>query len=219
MLASTHDLSMRSNYFAESAYWTHDSGRGTIRNRAGSRMLVVSDDLLVALVNTLNAELGDQSDAVIASMGQDWGERAASRFADEMQQHYGKPLAQLPLSLFAASLAEGFRSFGWGTINIEFDRYAQGLVIVEMHEPMLGSVVRGADAPVEKLVAAFLEGMFSHFAGMRLGCVQTDCRACGAELSRFVLTIPERLDALAGSAANGKSHAMVVAELCRFEAN
>src|SRR5579871_4867504 len=159
MLATMHDLPMRSNYFAESAYWTHESGRGTIRNRTGSRMLVLSDDLLVALVNTLSAELGDQADVVIASMGQDWGERAASRFADEMQQHFGKPLAQLPLSLFAASLAEAFRSYGWGKINVEFERYAQGIVVVEMREPMLGTVVRPTDAPVEKLVAAFLEGM------------------------------------------------------------
>jgi predicted hydrocarbon binding protein len=219
MLATMHDLPMRANYFAEDAYWTHDLGKGTIHNRSGARALAVSDDLLVALANTLTAELGEQARVVIASMGEEWGQRAAARFSDEMEKHYGKPLAQLPLALFEASLAEAFRCYGWGTIDVEFDGYAQGLVIVEMRDPPLGAIVRPAAAPVEALVAAFLEGMFSHFAGVRLGCAQTECRACGADASRFVLTIPERIRAIAGSNTAGKSHKWVVEELCRAEMN
>ncbi len=219
MLALTHDLPLRANFFAEGEYWIHELEKGTIHNRAGARGLVVSDDLLVSLVNTLNAELGDQAGPVMTSMGQFWGERAAIRFSAKMEQCYGKPLAQLPLAMFAASLAEAFRSYGWGTIKIDFDRYAQGLVIVEMRDPMLGSVVRRSDAPVEGLLAAFLEGMFSHFAGVSLGCVQTECCASGAESSRFVLTIPERIRAVAGENVSGKSHDWVVEELCGCNVN
>ncbi len=219
MLALTHDLPLRANFFAEGEYWLHELEKGTIHNRAGARGLVISDDLMVALVNTLSAELGDQARQVIASMGEFWGERAAIRFAAKMEQCYGKPLAQLPLAMFAASLAEAFRSYGWGTIKIDFDRYAQGLVIVEMRDPMLGSVVRRSDAPVEEIAAAFFEGMFSHFAGIRLSCVQTECRGCGANASRFVLTIPERIRAIANANASGKSHDWVVKELCRSELN
>jgi predicted hydrocarbon binding protein len=219
MLASTHDLPLRTNYFAEGAYLAHDLESGTIRNRAGSRMLVLSDDLLVALVNTLAAEMGDQASNVIAALGKQWGRNAAAEFAEEMELHFGKPLQDLPLALFTASLAESFRHHGWGGIEFMLDRFVQGLVVVDMRDPLLGSVVRPAKEPVELLTAAFLAGMFSQFAGVELDCVQTECRACGSNGSKFVLTIPERFAAARASIVTGKSHDSIVRELCCSQVN
>jgi predicted hydrocarbon binding protein len=210
MISSTHDLPLKGNYFAEGSYLTQDLGAGTLSNRAGARMLALSDTFLVTMLNTLEAELGEQAGSVVKDVGRDWGRRAAEQFASEMGDYFGRPLMLQPLAMFAANLTEAFRHHGWGNFCFDFSRYAQGVLVVEVAEPVIGAVVKPAAAPVESLLAAFLAGMFSHFAGQELECVQTDCRARGADRSRFVLTIPERLKAVAG-----KAHADVVAELTK----
>jgi len=198
MISSTHDLPSRGNYFAEGAYLTQDLGAGTLRNRAGARVLALSDTFVITMLNTLQAELGEQAGAVVKDIGRDWGRRAAEQFAGETGDYYGRPLMQQPLAMFAANLTEAFRHHGWGTFRFDFSRYANGVLVVEVREPIVGGVVKPAAAPVDGLLAAFLAGMFSYFAGVDLDCAQTDCRARGAELSRFVLTVPDRLKAVAG---------------------
>src|SRR5262245_16991820 len=210
MISTTHDLPLRGNYFAEGSYLSQDLGAGTMRNRAGARMLALSDSFLIATLNTLQTELGEQAGAVVKGMGREWGRRAAEQFAAEMGDYYGRPVMQLPLAMFAATLTEAFRHHGWGAYRFDFSRYSHGLIAVEVREPVVGGVVKVASAPVEGLLAAFLAGMFSHFAGTELECAQTDCRACGAEQSRFVLTASDRLKDIAG-----KSHEDVVQQLSK----
>src|SRR5262245_44957410 len=118
MISITHDLPPRGNYFAEDSYLSQDLGAGTLRNRAGARMLALADNFLVATLNTLHEELGTQAEPVLKDMGRDWGRRAAEQFAAEMGEFYGRPLMQLPLAMFAANITEAFRHHGWGAFRI-----------------------------------------------------------------------------------------------------
>jgi uncharacterized protein len=213
MISSTHDLPARGNYFAENGYVAQDLKSGTMHNRAGSRMLVLTDDFLVSLHNTLEAELGGRAAPVLKAAARDWGRRAAEQFSAEMEKHYGKSLADLPLGLFAADLSEAFRHHGWGLFRINFNQYAQGVVSIEVQNPLLGATVKPSRRPVEGLLAGFLAGMFSFIAGVELDCVQTDCQACGTGESRFVLTIPQRLSVLDGRTPNGRGHVEVMKEV------
>ena len=213
MISSTHDLPPRGNYFAEADYLTQDLGAGTIHNRAGARMLALEDDFLVEMCNTLERELGDSAADAIKDIGRDWGVRAAEQFAREMESHYGRPLMQLPLAMFTACLTEAFRHHGWGAVGVDFGHYPQGLLAVEVGDPVVGGSVRDAGAPVEGLLAGFLAGMFSHFAGVELDCLQTECQSLGHARSRFLLTVPERLEAAAELRADGRSHEEIVEEL------
>ena len=65
MISSTLDLPPRGNYFAEGSYLSQDLGAGTMKNRAGARMLALSDSFLLATLNTLQAELGSQAESVV----------------------------------------------------------------------------------------------------------------------------------------------------------
>src|SRR5437763_179117 len=124
MISSTHDLPPRGNYFAEGEYLTQDLASGTLRNRAGARMLALTDDFLLATLNTLRAELGEQAGAAVSALGRNWGRHAAEQFAAEMERYHGRPLMKLPLALFTADLTEAFRHHGWGAPAIDFSRYA-----------------------------------------------------------------------------------------------
>lgn len=215
MIASTQDLPLNGNYFAECDYLSQDLKSGTIANRAGARVLALTDDFLIAMHNSLEAQLGEKAVAVLAQFTRDWGRRAAEQFSAEIENHHGKPLTQLPLGLFAADLAEAFRHHGWGVIRFDFTRYAEGLIGVEINQPIVGSIVKPANRPVDRMLGEFLAGMFSQFAGEDLAVLQTECRSCGSASSQFVVTIPERIRSVEKLAEAGKSHAQIVEVLCR----
>ncbi len=218
MISSTHDLPPRGNYFAESGYLAQDLKTGAIHNRAGARMIALTDDFLVSLHNGLQAELGDRAAAVLKAVARDWGRRAAEQFAAEMEKHYGKPLSELPLGLFATDLTEAFRRHGWGLFRLNFNQYAQGVLSIAVQNPIVGAIVKPSKRPVDGLLAGFLAGMFSHFAAIELDCVQTDCQACGSGESRFVLTIPQRLSVLDGRTPNGRGHSEMLKEVLQSRA-
>lgn len=212
MIASTHDLPPRWNYFAEESYVSQNLERGTIHNRGGARMLVLSDDFLVATFNVIQRELGPEASALIHSMGCEWGRRAAEQFAAEIAAYRGRPLVQLPLAMFAADLTQAFHHHGWGGFQFDFSRYAEGYITVEVTDPIIGGIVKPSHESVDGLLAAFLAGMFSFFSGADLSAVQTDCCARGALRSRFLLSARPRVGSIMASAGT-RTHAEVVAEL------
>ena len=213
MQAKAYELPLRCNYFAEADYLRQDLAAGTLQNRAGTRMVALADDLLIALVNAIAQERGEQSGAVLAALGRDWGTQAAAQFTRELGDHHATPLAEQPLAVFAADLTAAFLHHGWGRFQFDFSRFARGLLLVDVTDPFLGSSVRPTSLPVEGLLAGFLGGMFSHFAGIELAGLQTACRANGAEQSRFVLTVPARLAAVAGWVEAGRGHDEILSEL------
>lgn len=215
MIASTHDLPPRGNYFAEHAYLTQNLERGTLQNRAGARLIAFTDEAMLATLNTLERELGDRARTVIKAMGLDWGRRAAEQFSLELEVHYGRPLSKLPLAQFVADLTEAFRRHGWGKFTFDVSRYTQGLLIVEVTDPFIGGCVKPAQAPVDGLLAAFLAGMLSHFAGVELDGVQTHFPGDGHRVSRFILTTPVRVATAETLVADGRTHEQVIDELAK----
>src|SRR5438132_2640294 len=142
MLASSHDLPLRGDYFAEAEYFEQDLNAGALRNRAGARMLALTDECLVAIHNTIAGQFGARSDAVLAAIGRDWGRRAADQFAAEMARHRGRATADLPLAVFAADLSAAFLHHGWGRFHFDFERFSRGILGVNVLDPIVGGVVK-----------------------------------------------------------------------------
>jgi predicted hydrocarbon binding protein len=213
MEAIDNELLVRGNFFAQPGYLTQDLKRGTIENRSGMRMLALTDDFLLALGNTLEAELGERAGPALKAIGRDWGQQAGQTLASQMEQHFGQKLMEMPLNMFAANVTEAFQHHGWGNFRFDFSRYASGLLTVIVGSPIVGSSVQHATRPVETLLSGFLAGMFSYFSGTDLDCLQTECAARGAAESRFILTLPERLQAVAAWVGEGKAHDQIVHEL------
>ena len=53
-------------------------------------MLALSDTFLISMLNTLQAELGEKSHAVVKDMGRDWGRRAAEQFAADLRAVFAR---------------------------------------------------------------------------------------------------------------------------------
>jgi predicted hydrocarbon binding protein len=213
MQASASELPLRGNYFAEADYLRQNLPSGTLENRAGARMFALPDELLVALSNTVMKHRGERCGEVLKSIGRGWGKQAAEQLSNELSGFHERRLDEQPLSLFAADLTAAFLHHGWGRLQLDFSRYARGLLLVEVFHPFLGEEVKPTSHSVEALMAGFLSGMFTQFAGVELDCVQTACRARGEQSSRFVLTVPQRLQAIKELIESGRAHDEIVAAL------
>lgn len=203
------------NYFAEGRYVKTNVKTGVARNRAGTRILSLTSDFLIGLRNALIFECGKSADAVMKSAGRKWGTRFAERLDKELGDHYRRPQGDCPLAMFQASMSEAFSHHGLGKLTIDVTLHDKGLLSCAVENPVYCGLVDAADQPTDSMLAGILAGMFSHYAGRDLDCVQTQCQSCGAADSRFVVTLASRLGRAEELRNEGKSHVEIVAALAQ----
>lgn len=213
--ADAADLS-RGNYFAESRYVSTDVATGVMRNRAGSRIVVLTVEFLVGFRRAILDECGQAADAVFKSCGRRWGQLFAKRFEREMTEFYARPLKEFPLAMFKACLAELFSHHGWGQVTLDVSHHHRGLLVVRLDNAVYADILNErADRPVDTLLAGILGGFFGYLSAEDLDALQTECPACGGATSRFVVGLGDRLAPVADWPARGKTHDDVMAELTR----
>ncbi len=203
----------RANYFAEGDYLKTNVATGVTRNRTGTRMISLTADFLIGLRNGLMHECGKATDAVFKTSGKKWGTQWAIRLEKELSDYYGMPLVDFPLAMFQASLVEAFSHHGWGKLWLDVSAHHHGLLIFTVHNAIYAELVKTSEAPADSLISGILSGVFSYYADRDLDCEQTQCRACGAMDSRFIVSIPERLTPVADWVSKGTTHDEIVKKL------
>jgi predicted hydrocarbon binding protein len=192
-----------SDYFADDGYIRTDLATGLTRDRAGTRLIGLPDELLAALHETLDAECGPTAERILQAAGKDWGRGLAERFTTELADHRGEPLAATSVARFQADLQSAFRQLGWGVLTLDFQRYDVGILVAEVrHAP--------AGGPADALLAGTLAGLLSQIAGRELAAATTPTTG---ELKRFVIALPERLEQIADVLHRRRPHEEVVAAL------
>jgi hypothetical protein len=207
------DLLFPGNYYATGTYFTTDVARGVSRNRAGTRVCALSEDFLRGFHKAITDECGPAADAVFASCGRRWGRDFARRFERELSDFHGKPLRDFSLAMFQVYLVELFSQHGWGRLHLDLSYYEAGLLVLELHEAIMASLVPEAATPVDALTAGVFAGFFQHLTGEDLDCVQIACRACGSDCSRFVVGLAPRLAPVEAWLKAGKQPEAILAEL------
>ncbi|MCS6852883.1 MAG: hypothetical protein NZ700_17120 [Gemmataceae bacterium] len=210
---SSEDIAFRGNYFADGLYARTDIVRGVTRNRLGTRLCALSADFLRGLRRAIEDECGPAADVVFRTCGRKWGMLLARRFEKELADFYGQPLREFTVATFLACLTEMFSQHGWGQLRLDLSYYDQGLLVAELRGAIMADLFPGSDRPVDTLFAGIFAGFFSQLSGEDLDCVQTECTACGADASRFVIGLSQRLTQVETWRANGQSHAQIVAAL------
>jgi predicted hydrocarbon binding protein len=193
----------RGDYFGDDDYARTDVAAGVTTDRAGTRLVGLPEDFLTAMHKTLSTECGPAAARVLKAAGRDWGRRLAERLSTELGEYYGAPLADAPVARFQADLQSAFRRLGWGVLTLDFTKFEKGLVVAEVRNAPPGETA-------ESVLAGALGGLFSHFTGRELDAVGTPPRA---DLRRFVIALPERLERVADALDRRRSHEEVVAVL------
>lgn len=206
---TVEDTPFGGNYYTDD-YLSTDVKRGVTLNRAGTRLLALTNDFLIGLRTALNQECGEAADTVLKSCGRNWGTQFARKFERELSEFYHQPLSDFPLMMFEACLIEAFSRHGWGSIAIDLSHQDKGLLLIELDNAVYADLLGKSEAPVDTLMGGLLAGLFSYLSGQELDAVQSECKACGGKTSRFVLTLAARL---AGVNLAKKSHAEIVAAL------
>jgi predicted hydrocarbon binding protein len=196
-------MDTKGDYFADDNYIHTDVATGVTRDRAGTRLLGLTEDFLVAVRQTLDAECGAGTVRVLDAAGHDWGRALADRISAELEAYRGEPLAASSVARFEADVQSAFRQLGWGVLSLDFGRYDKGILIAEVRHAPTGE-------PSDALLAGALAGLMSHVAGRKLAAAATP--AVG-ELRRFVIALPERLEQVGDALHRRRPHDEIVRAL------
>src|SRR5437762_6854285 len=147
---------------------------GVLKDRGGADLIAWPHDLLRALHHTLKAECGPAGESILESAGKTWGRSLAQRIGRDLAAYHEIPLHNQPTAQVRASLTSAFARYGWGRVEFDFTRHAQGLIEVAVtNGPSTAWSERGTPA-ADRLLAGALAGLVAELAGMELHCLQTD---------------------------------------------
>jgi uncharacterized protein len=180
-------LRLKPNPFAEPEYFRTDVTKGVTRTATGTRICTLPSDFLLGFRDAVIYECGRSYRGVMKAAGKRWGAQFIKRLDREMTAHYGSGFKDLPRGLIRVILAESFASHGYGRLHIEDIELAPEWLTIEVIDPMLPSLVRESERPVDMLTAGMVGAIFSYLSGRGLDGVQTECPSLGADRSRFLV--------------------------------
>ncbi len=203
------------NYFAPGAYIQGDLESGLIENRTGSRLLALPESFLQAISEGLTEEVGAASEAVLYKCGAWWGKTFYRRFAEEVSQHLGRPLADIDMIEFLQCLKQCWKIHGWGNIELDFEFYQHGFIVVKLWNSAFAKSGPSQDKPKCYVEAGLLSSFFTGLTGQKLFCIQTTCESLGSDKNHFVLGLPDRVKRAEAWLQEKHDHATIMERLCQ----
>ncbi|AIE74153.1 MULTISPECIES: V4R domain-containing protein [unclassified Synechocystis] len=205
----------KGNYFAPDIYLQGDNEFGLLENRSGARLIALPDTLIRGLFTALDSELGIGAGVALTACGKTWGSAFYKRFADELQEYYGKPIQAMEMVEFLQTFKQCWKTHGYGLVEIDLKYYQNGFIGAEVvNSPFIACAPQGKN-PMGFLEAGILAAFFSQLTGENLHCEQTTCESLGAEKNLFILGLKERLKPVSAWLTEGHDHATIMELLCR----
>lgn len=182
-------------YFYRSSYLQGDFEAGTLRTEHGHRVIVLPEELLKGLHKAITYETGRAWNLVAYTCGQHWSEKFLRNMQSEWREYYSQTFEKCDFSIFESWVAEYFKFQGWGTLSIDFSMEEQGLVQFFIEDSIFDRLLDdlGEDY-VNEIFAGFLGGLASWLASRDLSCIEVESPQKGAERSRLIVGLPERVE-------------------------
>ncbi len=198
-------------YYADKIYMTADVETGVLMNRSGRRMIALTNDFLFGLHRAIEKECGDRVQTVLYNCGRKWGINFGQGLGAAWSEFYETPIAEFPLAFFQNLLVQEFNHNGWGVLTLDYHLFAKGVILLTLDGAIMSDITPEATKyPTDVLTAGILSGLFTHFAGRDLGCIQTQVGRIANGNSRFLLSDPKRIAAVCAAGAAGKPHQEIV---------
>ena len=209
------DARVPGNYFAPESYIQGDLESGLIENRDGGRLLALPDTFLQGIYRGLTEEVGGASEAVLYKCGAWWGKTFYRRFAAEVSQNLGRPLAEIDMIEFLQNFKQCWKAHGWGSIEFDFDFYKNGFIVIQIFKSAFAESSPKEEKPQCFVEAGLLSSFFSGLTGQKLFCIQTTCESLGADSNRFILGLPERVKRAEAWLQEKHDHDTIMDRLCQ----
>ena len=208
------ETSLPGNYFAPDAYIQGDFESGLIENRQGGRLIALPQTMLKAIYSGLEFEVGASAELVLFKCGRWWGKNFYRRFSEEVSSYYNKPIAEMAIVELLQCLQQCWKAHGWGNINLDFDYYQQGFLIVKIEQSAFAAMAASSAKPNCSIESGFLSAFFSQLSGTELHCVQTACESLDATCNLFILGLAKRLEPVTDWLEEGQKHNTIIDRLC-----
>lgn len=207
------DLPLRGNFFARGTYVRTNVHTGVSRDRTGTRICTLPNEFLLGFHKAIAEECGPAAETVLKSCGVRWGAAYAQRLSGQLAEFYGQPVSEFATAEFFATLVEAFGQNGWGRLQVDLTYHDRGVIVAIIDGAIMASLLGKASKPADTLIAGTLAGFFRELTGEDLDCVQTQCSACKAKDSRFVITLASRLASAPEWVSSGLSHGEILVKL------
>ena len=107
---------------------------GKIRNCYQQRMMLVSEDFVVAYQQALEQEVGDAAGEIMYRCGFEWGRADITQFEKRFAEEFGASMTDLPFGMVLESWWWPLQAAGWGAWRYDLSNQKEGLIFVDLFE-------------------------------------------------------------------------------------
>ena len=182
--------------------------------------LRVSDDFLAALHQSLEQEMADAAERILAETGRRWGAADMQAFLGRAPQLLGAPHEAVHIGVLLQTWWWPRTAGGWGTASFDFRWAAQRLLVVELTNSAEARASRERQrpegqptGPVCHLYSGYFASGLGALAKRDLACVELQCRAAGADLCQFLVSTAAHVQQARQWRDAGESTAAIVRKL------
>ncbi len=188
----------RHNPYFDDLFYRHDPEKGTIHNPYGQRMMRVTEDFMVAMLGSLEDEVGaSAAREIMYKCGYQWGMEDMKGFLRRHQAEFEADLENMRVDFLLETWWWPLTIEGWGSWRFDFRQKNKGLLYIELYESAVAQSIGDIGAVVCYFYAGLFAAVFSVLARRSLGSVEMQCYATGEDHCRFLVSDYERVNAAA----------------------
>lgn len=205
------------NHYHDREFYRHDLERGTLTNPYGQRLMRVSEDFLVAVLGSLEDQVGQNAAReIMYKCGFQWGMQDMKCFLPRMRAEFEAELDRMRVDFLMEQWWWPLTIQGWGTWRYDFRQRDKGLLYIELYESAVAQSIGDIGAVVCYFYAGLFAAVFSVLARRSLGSVEMQCYATGDDHCRFVVSDYERVNAAAFWRSEGATAREIMSKLSQM---
>lgn len=190
-----------------------DKEPGKIRNCYQQRMMLVSEDFVVAYQQALEQEVGDAAGEIMYRCGFEWGRADITQFEKRFAQEFGASMTDLPFGMVLESWWWPLQAAGWGAWRYDLSNQKEGLIFVDLFESAVARSIGNVGKVVCHYYAGLFAAVFSHIARRELSGIEIQCYSMGEEYCKFLIGAAKRISAAQFWAREGATAQEIIQRL------